>query len=79
MGDLGISDLHGDCRQPRSDVADPVVTAHHPLCSLRGHLELVRGIAQVMDNNDAGFRSHDGNLSYSPLVRLWFLVQKLDR
>ena len=77
MGDLGIPDLHGDGGQPCSDVADPVVTAHHGegqgdrlverLCR---HVELVRGVVEVMDNDGAGFGRHDGNLSYSLFVRL---------
>jgi hypothetical protein len=31
---------------------------------------LVRGIVQIVDNDSAGFGSHDGNLSYSLFVRL---------
>jgi hypothetical protein len=30
----------------------------------------VRGVAQVVDSDSAGFWSHDGNLSYSLFVRL---------
>jgi hypothetical protein len=30
----------------------------------------VRGVVQVVDNDGAGFGSHDGNLSYSLFVRL---------
>jgi hypothetical protein len=76
-GDLGIPDLHGDGGQPCSDVADPVVTAHHGeglgdrfVARLRRHVELVRGVVQVVDNDGAGFGSHDGNLSYSLLFAL---------
>jgi hypothetical protein len=76
-GDLGIPDLHGDRRQPCSDVADPVVTANHGeglsdrfVERFRRHVELVRDVVQVVDNDGAGFRSHDGNLSYSLFVRL---------
>ena len=77
MGDLGIPDLHGDGGQPCPDVADPVVTAHHGeglgdrfVERFRRHVELVRGVVQVMDNDGAGFGRHDGNLSYSLFVRL---------
>lgn len=77
MRDLGIPDLHGDRRQPASDVAHPVVTAHHGeslgdrfVERLRRHVELVGGIVQVVDNDGAGFEGHDGNLSYSLFVRL---------
>jgi hypothetical protein len=37
---------------------------------LRRHFELVRGVVQIVDNDCAGFGCHDGNLSYSPFVRL---------
>jgi len=77
MGDLWIPDLHGDRRQPRSDVADPVVTARDGeglgdrfVERLRRHVELVRGVVQVVDNDGAGFGRHDGNLSYSLFIRL---------
>jgi len=76
MGDLWIPDLHGDRRQPRSDVADPVVTARDGeglgdrfVERLRRHVELVRGVVQVVDNDGAGFKGHDGNLPYSLFVR----------
>ena len=67
MGDLGVSDLHGNCRQPCSDVSDPLVTAHHSeglgdrfVERLSRHVELVRGVVQVVDNDGADFRRHDG-------------------
>lgn len=75
MGDLGVSDLHGGCRQPCSNGADPVVTTHHGerlsdrfVERLRSHVELVRGVVQIVDNDGAGLWCHDGNLSYSPFV-----------
>jgi hypothetical protein len=34
----------------------------------------VRGVVQIMDNDGAGFESHDGNLSYSSFVRPWALA-----
>jgi hypothetical protein len=77
MGDLWIPDLHGDGGQPCSDVADPVVTARDGeglgdsfVERFRRHVELVCGVVQVVDNDGAGFRRHDGNLSYSLFVRL---------
>ena len=33
------------------------------------HVERMRGVVQIVDNDGAGFESHDGNLSYSPFVR----------
>ena len=76
MGDLWIPDLHGDRRQPRSDVADPVVTARDGeglgdgvVKGLGRHVERVRGLVQIVDNDGTGFKSHDGNLSYSLFVR----------
>jgi hypothetical protein len=30
----------------------------------------VRGVVQIVDNDCAGFGCHDGNLSYSPFIRL---------
>jgi hypothetical protein len=30
----------------------------------------MRGVVQIMDNDGARLESHDGNLSYSPFVRL---------
>jgi hypothetical protein len=81
MGDLGIPDLDGDRRQPASDVANPLVTGHHGeslgdrvVERFRRHVELVRSVVQIMDNDGAGFGSHDGNLSYSLFVRLWTLL-----
>jgi hypothetical protein len=60
-----------------SDLTDPVLPAH---CGeslgdrfverLGGHVERMRGIAQIVDNNGAGSKGHDGNLSYSLFVRL---------
>jgi hypothetical protein len=77
MRDLGIPDFHGDLRESASDLTDPVVRAHHGerlgdgfVECFRRHVELVRGIVQVMDNDSAGFGNHDGNLSYSLFVRL---------
>ena len=81
MGDLGIPDLHGDRGEPCPDVADPVVIARH--CEglgdrfverFRRHVELVGVVVQIVDNDGASFKSHDGNLPYSLFVRLW-LVQ----
>ena len=77
MRNLGIPDFDGDLRQSAPDVADPLMTAHHGeglrdrfVERFRSHVELVRGIVQIVDNEGAGFGSHDGNLSYSPFVRL---------
>ena len=57
--------------------ADPVVTAcrGEGLCDgfveRRGrHVERVRSLVQIMDNDGAGFEGHDGNLPYSLFVRL---------
>jgi hypothetical protein len=76
MGDLGIPDLDRDAGQTFSNVTDPVVTAHHGeglgdrfVERFRRHVKLVRDVVQVVDNDGAGFRSHDGNLSYSLFVR----------
>jgi len=76
MRNLGIPDLYGHRRQSFSDVADPVVPAYRGeglgdrfVERFRRHVELVRSVVQIMDNDGAGFRSHDGNLSYSPIVR----------
>jgi hypothetical protein len=30
----------------------------------------VRGLVQIVNNNGTGFKRHDGNLPYSPFVRL---------
>jgi hypothetical protein len=81
MRDLGIPDSHGDLRQSATYVADPVVPAHHGerlrnrfVQRLRRHVELMRDIVQIVDNDGAGFGSHDGNLSYSLFVRLQSLI-----
>src|SRR5215813_3714195 len=88
MGDLGMPDLHGHGSQSASDVADPVVTAQRGegLCDgfvegLGGHVDRVRGLVQIVDNDGTGFESHDGNLSYSPFVRLlaWPLTSRRAR
>ncbi len=78
MRDLGIADLHGDGGQAASDVCDPVLPAHRGeglgdcfVERLGGHVERMRGVVQIMDNESARFESHDGNLSHSPFVRLW--------
>jgi hypothetical protein len=68
MGDLGISDLHSNCRRPCSDIADPVVPAHQGEGSAVT-LKLVHGVVQVVDNDGAGFGSHFGNLPYSLFIR----------
>jgi hypothetical protein len=77
VGELGISDLHGDRGQAFADIADPVVTAGggkglgHSLVERFGrHLERMRGLVQVVDDDSAGFEGHEGNLSYSLFVRL---------
>ncbi len=33
------------------------------------HVDRVRGLVQIGDNDDAGFKRHDGNLLYSLFVR----------
>ena len=70
MGDLGVSDLHGDCRQPCSNGADPVVTTHHGerlsdrfVEGLRRDVQRMRGIVQIVNDDGAGLEGHDGNLS----------------
>jgi len=62
--------------RPFSDVADPVVTAQRGEGLRDGfvkgfgrHVDHVRGLVQIVDNDGTGFESHDGNLSYSPFVR----------
>lgn len=35
---------------------------------LGGHIERMRGVVQVVDDDGAGFEAHDGNLSYSLFV-----------
>jgi len=37
---------------------------------LGGHVDFVRGLVQIVDDDNAGFKCHDGNLSYSLFVRL---------
>ena len=63
MRDLGIPDLDSDGGQPFSDVADPVVTAHRGeglgdrfVERLRRHVERMRGVVQIVDNDGAGFK-----------------------
>jgi len=76
MRNLGIPDFYGNACQALADVADPIVPAQHGeglgdrfVERFRRHVELVRSVVQIMDNDSAGFRSHDDNLSYSPIVR----------
>lgn len=71
-----MPDLHGDGGQSASDVADPLVTGHRGEglgdVFVRGfgrHVDRVRGLVEIVDNDGAGVKSHDGNLSYSPSVR----------
>ena len=33
------------------------------------HVERMRGVVQIVDNDGAGFKGHDGNLPYSLFVR----------
>ena len=77
MRNLWIPDLNADSRQSSSDVADPVVTAHRDeglgnrfVERFRRHVERMRGVVQIADDDGAGFEGHDGNLSYSLFVRL---------
>jgi hypothetical protein len=60
MRNLGIPDLDGDRCQSSSDNADSVVPAHHGeglgngfVERLRRHVELVRGVVQVVDTVQA--------------------------
>jgi len=62
--------------RPFSDVADPVVTAQggeglgDGFVEGRGsHIERMRGLVQIVDNDGTGFESHDGNLPHSPFIR----------
>ena len=77
MGELGVSDLHGNRGQAFADVANPVVTASggkglgHSFVERFGrHLQRMRSLVQVVDDDSAGFEGHEGNLSYSLFVRL---------
>jgi GTPase involved in cell partitioning and DNA repair len=77
MRNLGMPDFHSDGGQSVADVADPVVTAQRSeglgdgfVQGLGGHVDRVRGLVQIVDNNGAGFKSHDGNLPHSLFVRL---------
>ena len=76
MRNLGIPDFYRDRGQALADVADPVMAVHRGEClgdrfveRFRRHVELVRDIVQIVDDDGAGFKSHDGNLSYSLFVR----------
>jgi len=62
--------------RPFSDVADPVVTAQRGEGLRDGfvkgfgrHVDHVRGLVQIVDNDGTGFESHDGNLSCSLFLR----------
>jgi hypothetical protein len=62
--------------QSSSDVADPFVTAQRGegqgyrfVKSFGRHVERVRGLVQIMDNDSALFDRHEDNLAYSPFVR----------
>jgi hypothetical protein len=77
MRNLRMPDLHGYGGQSFSDIADPVVTAQRGeslgngfVQGLGGHIDCVLDLVQIVDNDSAGFKCHDGNLSYSPFVRL---------
>src|SRR5438874_10454179 len=77
MRSLGMPDLDGYCGQSSSDLADPVMTAQRGeglsdgfVQGFGGHVDRVRGLVQVVDNDGAGFEGHDGNLSYSPFIPL---------
>lgn len=37
---------------------------------LGGYVDRVRGVVQIVDDDGAGFKGHDGNLSYSFFVLL---------
>ena len=62
--------------------ADPLVTTR-PGESLGdgfverrgGHVERVCNFVQIMDSHCAGFEGHEGNLPYSPFVRLLRLTR----
>lgn len=78
MRNLGMPDFHrGGCKA-MPDVADPLVTAQRGeglgdgfVEGLGGHVDRVLGVVQIVDNDGAGFESHDGNLTYSLFVRYW--------
>ena len=76
VGDLRISNFHRDRSQSLSDVCDPLVTTRHSeglgdgfVERRGGHVERVRSLVQIMDNDCAGFEGHAGNLPYSLFVR----------
>ena len=81
VSDVGMPDLHGHGGQSASDLADPAFAAQ---CGeglgdgfVQGfgrHVDRVCSLVQIVDNDGAGFESHDGNLSYSLFVRLWALA-----
>jgi hypothetical protein len=77
MRNVGMPDLHGNGGQSFPDLADPFVTAQRSesvgdsfVQGLGRHVDRVRDLVDVLDNNGAGFKGHDGNLSYSLFVRL---------
>jgi hypothetical protein len=83
MRNLGVPDLDGDSGQSAPDFADPFMTTQRGeglgngfVQGLGGHVYRVRGIVQVVDNDGAGFKGHDGNLSYSPFVRLLWCADR---
>lgn len=72
-----MPDLHGNGGQSASDFTGPVLTAQGGeglgdgfVQGFGRHVDRVRGLVQIVDNDGAGFESHDGNLSYSLFVRL---------
>src|SRR6202023_3585227 len=73
----GFRILTVNCGPSLSDVSNPVVTACHGeglgncFVVRRGrHVERVRGLVQIMDDDCAGFEGHEANLSYSLFVSL---------
>src|SRR6266700_523494 len=67
MRNLGMPDLHGNGGQSSSDVPDPVMTAQRGeslgdsfVEGFCRHVERVRGLVQIVDNDGTGFKRHDG-------------------
>ena len=71
--------------RPFSDVADPVVTAQRGEGLRDGfvkgfgrHVDRVRGLVQIVDNDGTGSESHNGDLSFSLFLRQLVDTEQID-
>jgi hypothetical protein len=71
VGDPDASSLRAPYNQLRDQIMNAEGRGDGFVEEFCRHVERMRGLVQIVDNDGAGFKRHDGNLSYSPFVHPW--------